>query len=331
MGWERHSLSGKFSSEASPVLRGAGSHVPYPPLAARGKRPRGSGREEERKHRADFPSPIWEMGSGQLLTSRSLAQLPAEPSAGREAEHLDDISARAAPEQRSGRERCARAHVGPGGRRFLGAWVLFFSLSTAAPSPAPQPPPRSPQPPSLPGSRPAELLHWRPRFARGHPRSSGKRHHFSLPLERLQASARLPTPILSMKNRARIAAERTPTLRPGSQAGSPLCEAGMAAPTGSRALCGPCPGLGLARRRPRDRGTRRESRRGPRTARTDSWREGAGAGGKGGRGLIGVTFQKNSQRVAGVIPRGEKKFSYHVEREDSQSIFQMGSAFPVPV
>ncbi|XP_065405171.1 uncharacterized protein [Macaca fascicularis] len=326
MGWERHSLSGKFSSDASPMLRVTGSHVPYPPSAARGKRPRGSGREEERKQRADFPSPIWEMGSGQLLTSRSLAQLPAEPSAGREAEHLDDISARAAPEQRLGRERCARAHVGPRGRRFLGARVLFFSLSTAAPSPAPQP-----QAPSLPGSRRAELLHWRPRLARGHPRSSGKRHHFSLPLEHLQASARLPTPILSMKNRARIAAERTLTLRPDSQAGSPLREAGTAAPTGSRALCGPCPGSGLARGRPRDRGTRRESRRRPRTARTDSWREGAGAGGNGGRGLIGVTFQKNSQRVAGVIPRGEKKFSYHVEREDSQRIFQMGSAFPVPV
>lgn len=35
-----------------------------------------------------FPSPIWEMGSCQLLTLRSLAQFPEEPPAGREAANI---------------------------------------------------------------------------------------------------------------------------------------------------------------------------------------------------------------------------------------------------
>lgn len=192
--------------------------------------------------------------------------------------------------------------------------------------PAPQPHPQ-PSPPSRP--RPAALLHWRPRLARGHPRSAGKRHHFQWPWSISKLRPRRPTPGLSVKNRGQERRGAEPTSNPAPRSGVAPHPRGCARPPQSRpraraslSLPRVPPGAGAARAGgpgPVERGQ------------TDSRREGEGAGGEGRKGFVGVTFQKNSQRVAGVTPRGEKKFSYHVEREDSQSIFQMGSAFPVPV
>lgn len=80
-----------------------------------------------------------------------------------------------------------------------------------------------------------------------------------------------------------------------------------------------------------DRG-RGGGERAGRGAWTDSWPQRRGAGVAGGRGL-GSNFPEKQPTCSrnDSKRRRKKKFSYHVEPEDSQSIFQMGSAFPVPV
>lgn len=133
------------------------------------------------------------MGSCQLLTLRSLAQFPAEPPAGREAANIWRTFMREWLQSRDpGRERCTCTHVGPRGRLFPPRPPgLFSSASLAAPLPKGLAP--APSPPSRPGSNRRSLGHWRPRLARGHPRSVGKRHHFQCPwsIPKLQQAARL--------------------------------------------------------------------------------------------------------------------------------------------
>lgn len=136
------------------------------------------------------------MGSCQLLTLRSPAQLPAEPSAGREAANIWMTS----PRQRRGTLRRATPQ---------GAGL------SSSPS-LPQPPGPAFQPP---GSRAASLLHWRPGLARGHPRSSGKRHHFSQPWSgsKLQpaANSRLVNEELRPRSPRRPVPPSGPARRPG--------------------------------------------------------------------------------------------------------------------
>ncbi|XP_048968953.1 translation initiation factor IF-2-like [Canis lupus dingo] len=291
------------------------------------------------------------MGWGQLLTARSLAQLPAEPAAGREAANIwrTFLGERLPlPSGAPGRERCTCAHVGPRGRR---PPPPPPGLGARSRRPLPRPPPPGP-PPTLPGvpapARRAPSLAPSPRQRA--PSICRKTPPLATALEHLQASARRPTPGLSVEGESGPAAPRSPAhLRPGSPRPgvaprpprtphpaprTPEAGHGRACAAPRAPLAGAQPGPGAARGEVGVRGAAVVQgllvRRGP-ERRPDSWREHHGAGGEGGKGFVGVTFQKNSQRVAGVTPRGEKKFSYHVEREDSQSIFQMGSAFPVPV
>ena len=170
------------------------------------------------------------MGSGQLLTLRWLAQLPAEPSAGRKAANIWRTFLRERLQSGTpGREKCTCTHVGPRGRLFPRALGLVFLVLFRSPfSPGPQPHP--PGPPGLPGSDLRSLLHWRPRLARGHPRSAGKRHHFSMPLEHLQASASHPTPILSMKNRGQDRRGAEPSSNPAPRPGVSPTEGGHGRP-----------------------------------------------------------------------------------------------------
>lgn len=192
---------------------------------------------------------------------------------------------------------------------FLG---LSCSPSSRGPSPSPEPSPPSRLQPAEPRSLAASPRQRAPSICRKTP-------PFSVPLEHPQASASCPTPILSMKNRGQDRSGAEPNSKPVPRPGVTPTDSGTAATTQAQrypdpAQCSAWP-----------RGRRGRGKDGLTAG------EGEGVGGEGGRVFIGVTFQKNSQRVAGVTPRGEKKFSYHVEREDSQSIFQMGSAFPVPV
>lgn len=192
------------------------------------------------------------------------------------------------------------------------------ALSPQEPSPGPQP------------SRPSRLRLAEPLSLAVSPRQRApsicRKTPFSAPLEHLQASASCPTPSLSMKNPGQDGRGAGPSYSEPAPTPSATLQRGRhgrhcPGPARSR----PCPGPGLARE-----GEDREAAQDqPSRGRTDSWR-GRRSCGRGGRGFTGVTFQKNSQRVAGMTPRGEKKFSYHVEREDSQSIFQTGSAFPTP-
>lgn len=134
------------------------------------------------------------MGSCQLLTLRSLAQFPAEPPAGREAANIWRTFMRERLQSRAPRrERCTCTHVGPRGRLFPQGPRACFPRPLLQPlCPRPQPQPRA-LPARSPGSNPRSLGHWRPRLARGHPRSAGKRHHFQCPwsIPKLQQAARL--------------------------------------------------------------------------------------------------------------------------------------------
>lgn len=139
--------------------------------------------------------PLTHLGNG-LLPTTDFALTGAVPcgTPGGEGgcEHLEDIYARVAAEQGSGEgevhlytRRAKREAIPP---RPPG---LFSSASLAAPLPKGLAP--APSPPSRPGSNRRSLGHWRPRLARGHPRSVGKRHHFQCPwsIPKLQQAARL--------------------------------------------------------------------------------------------------------------------------------------------
>lgn len=190
------------------------------------------------------------MGSGQLLTLRSLAQLPAEPSAGREASNIWRTFLREPLQKglREGRGALVRTS-GREGACSPGHLILFSAPSFAAPSP--QAPSLTPKP-----SDPGSPRHWRPRLARGHPRSAGKRHHFSMPLERRQASASHPTPILSMKNRGQHRRGAEPNSNPAPRPGVTPTEGGHGRPSHAPRPSPPAPSLPTSRQAGGRPGTR---------------------------------------------------------------------------
>ena len=95
------------------------------------------------------------MGSGQLLTLRSLAQLPAEPSAGREASNIWRTFLREPLQKglREGRGALVRTS-GREGACSPGHLTLFSAPSFAAPSP--QAPSLTPKPSGPARLRPGE-------------------------------------------------------------------------------------------------------------------------------------------------------------------------------
>lgn len=272
------------------------------------------------------------MGSCQLLTLRSLAQVPRGPPAGSGAANRWRTVRGPRRAERGGgalhlHARRAESEAAP-----RGPALVSVGLSRSPFSPAP-----ATSPPRLPGSaRGASVTDSlaSPEGGLASPRQRApsicrKTPPFSVPLEHLQASASCPTPSLSMKNRARDRRGAEPHAQPAPRPGVTPTERGTAAAAQAPRGPGPAQGRAWPGGGP-GRGAGEGARHRPRSGRTDSWR-GRRSWGRRREGFIGVTFQKNSQRVAGVTPRGEKKFSYHVELEDSQSIFQTGSAFPVPV
>ena len=244
------------------------------------------------------------MGSGQLLTLRWLAQLPAEPSAGRKAANIWRTFLRERLQSGTpGREKCTCTHVGPRGRLFPRALGLVFLVLFRSPfSPGPQPhPPRPSRPsrlrPAEPPSLAASPRQRAPSICRKTP------PFFNAP--GASPSFREPPDSNLVNEESGPGSPRGRTqLQPRSQAGRQP-HRGWARPPlpRPRALAGPCPVSRQARGAAWTGGLG-GSRDAPRRGRTDSWREGEGVGVEGGRGFIGVTFQKNSQRVAGVTPRG---------------------------
>lgn len=211
----------------------------------------------------------------------------------------------AAERDREGRSALVRTS-GREGSCSPGHSVLFSSSSFAAPSP--QAPSLTPDPHPRP-SRPSRLRPAEPPSLAASPRQRAPLicrktpPFFNAP--GASPSFREPPDSNLVNEESGPGSPRGRTqFQPRAQAGRQP-HRGWARPPLPRpcALAGPCPVSRQARGAAWTGGLG-GSRDAPRRGRTDSWREGEGVGVEGGRGFIGVTFQKNSQRVAGVTPRG---------------------------